>query len=197
MDASPGQPPISTASADDETPIPFYGLRVAGFLITVVGALLAGVGAIQAWIDVSPKDQNLAVLTIHDVGIDLWQGKVVLALAVVALVAVLVTRIGASSRSRKIAAAVLLCTGLAIVGVAVYTVARGADDAIEAIAQAERLDDQASLLIGVWLTLGGGVLVIVGAALTLMWSGRVRYDDDRDAAVPSEAVQNPSSAAPG
>jgi hypothetical protein len=174
--------------ATEAPPISSYGLRVAGFLITVAGVLLAGVGSIREWVEVGGvAGSNQANIPPSQwLGTELWQGKVVLALALVALLAVLVTRMGATARIRKAAAGILLVAALATTAIAGATLLLGTSRYIdEEVAKAAAANQdtlrsalEASFHLGVWLTLAGGVVMLVGSTLTLAWAMRPRPDWD-------------------
>jgi apolipoprotein N-acyltransferase len=171
-------------------------LRVAGFLVTVTGALLAGIGSVLTWLTT-----GFAGLESPSKGTDLWEGSVVLACAVVMLVAVLVTRMAASGGLRKAAAAIVIVAGLVILGVAGSFWLTSKDDepaldaaSVAAIAEAadltedevrtrfrESLDE-----LGVFSEVGpgpgvaalGGLAGAIGGVLVLAWV--VRRPDDAD-----------------
>ena len=168
------------------------GTRAAGFLLTVIGALLAGVGSMLDWITVTVRDfpEDIAPTA---KGVDLTEGKLVLGLAVVALVAVLASRVGGTVGSRKGAAVVVLLAGLAIVAIGARELLsaedRYVDDAIDELretigalggsaedvdAMADQLEGQfvVELGPGMWLAFGGGIVTAVGGAVTLAWASR-------------------------
>lgn len=109
-----------------------------------------------------------------------------LALCVIALLAVLVTRVGAVDTSRRGAAVVVLLAGIALAGIALGIVAsadrRFVGDAIAEIAELGGIDaDAAAFLeellevrlgLGVWLTLAGGLVTAAGGLVTLRWASR-------------------------
>src|SRR5687768_206505 len=86
-------------------------LRAIGFLVTVGGALAAGIGAMLTWVSVSLP----GTIPVMYIGVDLVEGTIALALAVVALVAVLASRIAATGSARRGAAVVVMVAGIAIV----------------------------------------------------------------------------------
>ena len=161
-------------------------MRATGFLLTALGALVAGVGAMLDWITVTVPGLPDEVAP-TDRGVDLVEGQVALALAVVALVAVLVSRIGATTTARKGAATLTLIAGIGLVviagGEALTAETRFVDDAIDDIAaMIENLDEAAAatleellevqLGLGLWLTLAGGVATTAGGFVTLAWASR-------------------------
>jgi len=168
------------------------GTRAAGFLLTVMGALLAGVGSMLDWITVTVRNfpEDIAPTA---KGVDLTEGKLVLGLAVVSLVAVLASRVGGTAGSRKGAAVAVLIAGLAIVAIGVRELAnaedRYVDDAIDELretvgglggtvedvdAMADQLEELFVVQLGpgMWLALAGGIVTTVGGAVTLAWASR-------------------------
>jgi hypothetical protein len=163
---------------------PDLRLRAVGFLVTVGGALTAGIGAMLTWVSVSLPG------TIPEVylGVDLVEGTIALALAVVALVAVLASRIAATGSARRRAAAAVVVAGIALVaiagGEALTAGGRFRDDVVRDVTSA--VDGAAApvdtaaleaaidvrLGIGVWLTLAGGLATAAGGLVTRAWASR-------------------------
>ena len=167
-------------------------LRAIGFLATVGGALAAGIGAMLTWVSVSLP----STIPVVYIGVDLVEGTIALALAVVALVAVLTSRIAATGSARRGAAVVVVVAGIAIVAIAggealtapqrfrddAVADATGAfgDELIDATAFADALEVR--LGSGLWLTLVGGLATAGGGLVTLAWaSRRVRAPHDAPA----------------
>jgi hypothetical protein len=165
-------------------------LRIAGLLLVGTGALLAGFGALSAWVEVGLVGSSVDVITPEELGVDRPEGIVVLALAVVAIVAALMTRSGADA-ARDRAAVVATVAGIAIVLACMLLVTLGtrrfetaAIDRIKALPEATRppeelIDGIAELTEarfrgGVWLSLGGGIVVVVGGVTTGAWARRIR-----------------------
>jgi len=169
-------------------------LRLTGFLLTVVGALLAGIGAVGTWVTVGISGQGQ--LDSVTKGTDIWEGKVVLACAAVMLVGVLVTRMVHGRGARRAFAALVAMAGLAAAGIGAWFLATASsnyspvDSAAIADKLAQVLDvptDQAAAdlqkvvdKLGGFTTIGtgpklallGGVLGLVGGILVLMWTSR-------------------------
>lgn len=171
-------------------------LRVVGFLLTVAGALLAGIGSMLDWVTVTIPDFP-AELAPTLRGVDTAEGKLALAGAVVALIAVLVSRVGGTDSARRGAAVVVLVAGVAIVAIgareALTAEDRYVDDAIGEVrdvagslgvaeddvdAMIDDLQDAfvVDVATGVWLTLLGGIATVAGGAVTLAWASRRRDD---------------------
>ena len=192
MDASPTSP-----------------LRLAGFLLVALGALLVGIGSVLLWMTVGMKGDTSGVLTSKIPGVDLSQGKVTLAIAILSLIGVLLVRAVRSARARRAISVGLIVAGLVAAGVAGAMIVTGAsryesqavDVVTSAVAQAlgkpeaevrpivQAAKDQvgvvASVGVGPWLTLLGGLLAAAGGALTLAWalgqSGSVRVGPEAGA----------------
>jgi hypothetical protein len=173
-------------------------LRLAGFVTLAAGAVLAGVGATRPWATVGfPEDRSRsAALPVH--GTDVWEGKVVLFGAVVALVALLGMRLARSEGARRALGVLLVALGVAAVALPLADAARaeerfgggaGADryaewlsarlslpeDVVRATFEEQfhralRVDVEPAL----WGTAGGGVLLVAGGVLGLAWAGRSR-----------------------
>lgn len=92
------------------------GLRVAGFLTTALGALLAGIGAVLTWVTVGIEGQ--AQLDTRSPGIDLVDGVVVLVGAGAMLIAVLASRLAGTRTARRVSAVVCLVAGLVVMATA-------------------------------------------------------------------------------
>lgn len=170
--------------------------RLWGFLCLVAGALLAGLGATRDWAVIGFPGDTKGVADVSVKGTDVWEGKVVLAAAVVALVVMLVVRLVRSTETRRI-----LAFGIATLGALVLALALSVAVRTDArFGGAEGLDDMAANLAkqlgedpaavrtqleqqfgkqlrvdlgsGVWVAAAGGVLIDVGGALTLAWVRR-------------------------
>jgi drug/metabolite transporter (DMT)-like permease len=167
-------------SVDEEAADRDHRLRVIGFLMIVGGTLLAGVGAVIDWVSVRIAGIDLGDVIPVSKGVDLWQGKLILAMAGAALICVLASRLAERLAVRRAAAAVVIVAGLVVVGIAGAYGVSGASsaerDELE-IAREEfpNLPDGAlegHLEIGVWVSLAGGVLTAVGGVLALAWVTR-------------------------
>ena len=163
---------------------PDLRLRAIGFLVTVVGALAAGIGAMLTWVSVSLP----STIPVVYIGVDLVEGTIALALAVVALVAVLASRIAATGSARRGAAVVVVIAGIAVAAIAgveaLTAPQRFRDDAVADATGAfgDELIDMAALEAalevrlgtGLWLTLVGGLTMVGGGLVTLAWTSRRR-----------------------
>jgi hypothetical protein len=185
--------------AFDHGPAPGRGmrLRVVGFLLAAAGALAIGVGAVLIWVTVGLRTIGVESAS---PGVDLTEGKIALALAVVMLVAVLVARAGASG-ARTVAAVIVLAAGVGAVATAgaFLTTASSRYSAVETDEVAERIAEQSGLPFetvrerlaasaetlghytdtgpGVYVALAGGVVGSAGGVLTLAWASRRRRND--------------------
>lgn len=147
-------------------------LRLWGFLLTATGGALAGIGAVLDWAVVGfPSDAQRA-LDVPVKGIDVWEGKVVLAAALLALVGTVAMRLTTGRRApRSLAVAVVVLGTLAAalaLSVALRPEAR--------LGGGEQLDERVELGLGVWLSAAGGILVAGGGSLGLSWA-RGRAED--------------------
>jgi hypothetical protein len=183
-------------SLDASPPSP---LRLAGFLMTVVGALLIGVGSVLTWVTVGLADRP-QVDTVTP-GVDVVDGMVALACAVILLVCLLATRMVTEPRIRTTLAATIVIAGAIAATVAGFflVTAHGRfdpvsnDDLIEKLATAlqqpvdtvrdelratlEALGGFTRVGIGPVLVLAGGVLGSTGGFLTLLWTWRRSSDE--------------------
>jgi len=169
-------------------------LRVAGFLITALGALLAGVGATLTWVTVGIEVAGSVSTPTR--GIDVWDGQVVLACAVVMLIAVLVTRMAASSTVRRAAAILVIVVGFVALAIGTGFVVTATsrfepieDDALaSAISESSGVpEDQVRATLeasieelgaftrvgaGPYLAIAGGLAGVIGGVLVLAWTMR-------------------------
>jgi hypothetical protein len=181
--------PTPAASPSDPTRL--------SFLLSVVGALVAGVGATRPWTLVS------GFLT-PSRGIDYIEGLIVLLLAAVILLSALAARQGRSGRARRSAALVTIVAGGLIIGIGVYAaltlparvrtqeiddgVADGVAHGFDA--QSVRVQLEGSVSVdrqdGIWLCIAGGALGLAGGILTLRWGNRVASTEADTSAGTSE-----------
>lgn len=172
-------------------------LRTLGFATTAAGALLAGIGATIVWISIGFHEDTRGVLDSDFTGTDLAEGVAVLVLAAATLIALLaVSRV--RGRARTIAATAIVVFGVAIVLLAAWAAVRADDRAIDEAAHtiaaaselsvdeaAERIRTDPELALdvetsGVAVPIAGGVLVVLGGAMSVRWVRR----DERLAAAP-------------
>jgi tryptophan-associated transmembrane protein len=183
-------------------------LRLAGFALTAVGALVMGVGARLDWVTVGlgqiPNSQSV------DNGADLLAGKIALGCAIAVLILVLVGR-ATSGRWRialgivtiALAAFVAALAAWFIVGApdhyspvdnerlvaALAAVFKKTPDEIRAglASTIDQLGGYTHVGPGPWVVIVGGVLVIVGGVLTLRWARRLRQNDGAGEPAPWDA----------
>ncbi len=180
-----------SAVLDVSRPTP---LRLWGFIFTALGGLLIALGAISDWATVVflgrfPDSASP--------GIDLAEGKVVLGLGVLILVAIVALRIARTAAVRRLIAAGIFVAALVSLAVGVVDIAR-ADDrfggyAVDQLAERLSKDSGVSLEkaradveatieqegsidigLGLWMVLAGGGLGLVGGLLDLAWVGQQR-----------------------
>lgn len=195
-----------SAAFDDARPDP---LRVAGFLVTAAGALLAGVGATLIWVTVGIEvAEGIDTVTR---GIDVWDGVVVLVCAVLTLIAVLATRMATSPRVRRAGATLVIAAGFVALSVSAAFVLTAStrfepvddDTLIAAIARAAGIpEDQVRATVqdtldevgaftrigpGPFLAIIGGLTGVIGGVLVLSWAGRTSdVDVSAGASAPSD-----------
>jgi len=168
-------------------------LRLWGFLLTTCGALLLGIGCTQDWAVLGfPGDGG--ALDVPVKGVDIWEGLVALAASILALVGTLGLRLLRSRDARRALALTVVSLGALAMALALAVAMRAdarfaGDDGVEPVAAslAERLgipvEEARSRLLeeldlalevtlgpGLWLTMAGGLLVVVGGSLSLAWA---------------------------
>lgn len=170
--------------------------RLWGFLCLAAGALLAGLGATRDWAVVGFPGDVRGALDVPVKGTDVWEGKVVLAAAVLALSVMLAVRLVRGSQTRRLLAFGIATLGALVVALALSVAVRadarfggseGLDDmavnlskplGADPAAVRSQLEQQFGLGLrvdlgpGVWLAGAGGVLIDIGGALTLAWVRR-------------------------
>ena len=182
------------------------GLRLAGTVCVALGAIAAGVGATREWatIGFTADVEHAADVSVH--GIDVWEGKVVLFAAVGALLVMLAMRISGSRGTRRGLAITLIVLGALCVALPVSDGIRAKDrfggvEGVDRIARTlsaqlglpeelvrERLADllaqdlRVEISPGLWITVAGGVLLVAGGVLGLVWVRR----DGASATLPVE-----------
>ena len=181
-------------------------LRLWGFLSLVTGALLAGLGATRDWAVIGFPGDPEGALDVPVRGTDVWEGKVVLAAAVLALAVMLAIRVVRSTQTRRILAFGIAMLGALVLAlalsIAIRTEARfggsgGLDDVAANLADQwnedpaairaqleEQFADQlrVDLGLGVWVAAAGGILIDVGGALSLAWVRRIAGGSEASAA---------------
>ena len=182
------------------------GLRLAGTACVALGAIAAGVGATREWATIGFKAdvQHAADVSVH--GIDVWEGKFVLFAAVATLLVMLAMRISGSRGTRRGLAIALIVLGALCVALPVADAVR-AKDRFGGVEGVDRLAETLSVQVGLpeetvrenllnlladdlrveispglWITVAGGVLLVAGGILGLVWVRR----DGANATVPVE-----------
>jgi Tryptophan-associated transmembrane protein (Trp_oprn_chp) len=145
-------------------------------LLTVIGGLLIGVGAVGVWLTVGIQNESG-----HSSfrGTELPDGRVVMGCALVVLVAIVTVRLVRSRRVRYLIVAVTAAAGLVSVVVGVTFIDDGQDRAsiVAAIGVPRELWERFGVFrdlgAGPYLALVGGLLCVAGAILTLWWIRRM------------------------
>jgi hypothetical protein len=179
-------------------------LRLWGFLLTVVGGAAIAFGSIGNWAAVSLSGST--VNAVPTKGIDLWQGKVTLALGAMIVMGILALRMVRPDRRNLLAGGITLLA-LTVVGIAIWCMVTldsvirdtGVDQAIAAFGRRAvtdrgiHLERQSSLLV----VLGGAIVAAAGGLLDLAWvrakrrAGDAIDPDTRPATVAGSADPDP------
>jgi hypothetical protein len=168
-------------------------LRLVGFLALATGAALSGLGATRRWVVLGFPEDRLGAADVPVHGTDVWEGKVVLLGAGVALIGLLAARVSRSDGTRRALALLLIAIGILAIALPVVDAVRaderfggtGAIDRMvesiaaetelpgdlvrEQLAEAFERSLRLELGAGLWITILGGALVAVGGVLTLLW----------------------------
>jgi hypothetical protein len=165
-------------------------LRVAGSVLTIVGALIAGIGSTLAWTTAGLRLDTQGVLDLEFRGLDLIGGIIALVVAVLTLGGLTLFR-RATGRARERLGVGLLFAGVVTMAMPLSVAIRAGERAVEGMAKVaaqtgglrieeatELIREDPSLAVrselgpGIWLTVAGGALVIVGSAANLAWTRR-------------------------
>jgi hypothetical protein len=165
-------------------------LRVAGSVLTIVGALIAGIGSTIPWTTAGLRLDTQGVLDLEFRGLDLFGGIIALVVAVLTLGGLTLFR-RATGRGRERLGVGLLFAGVVTTAMPLLVAIRAEERAMEGMAKVaaqtgglrieeatELIREHPSLAVrselgpGIWLTVAGGALVIVGTAANLAWTRR-------------------------
>ncbi len=155
--ASSGAPGDGFASISAPSP-----LRLAGFLATALGAAMLGIGSVMTWVTLSVPGGPASINGVYK-GLDLTQGKICLAAAIVLLVGLMALRGARSRRAQRTIATVMIVAallGLAFAGSAI----------LSSFASIRNPGDQLQRGFGMFLAAAGGVVATLGAVLDLAWA---------------------------
>jgi hypothetical protein len=164
-------------------------LRIGGVALTATGALLAGIGSTLVWTTAGLRQDARGVLDLDFRGLDLVEGILSLVVSAASLAVLLaMPRLHRTGRVR--AAICLLIAGVVLVALPVSVALRAEDLATQEMAHVVAntgglTEEEAIRLVrtdpnlavrtdttGVWLSIAGGTLVVVGAAIDLAWARR-------------------------
>jgi hypothetical protein len=183
-------------------------LRLAGFGLTALGALVIGVGVVLTWVSVGLSSSQGNVPT---QGIDTTQGKIALGCAVVTLILIIVSRI-TSDAARAVLVGVVVALGAFATGAAAmfirsaptnYNPANDPAIVAQLAALFGQTPDQIRAALsaevvtvgpGAWIVMVGGLTVIMGGVLTVRWAARLSADraaSDEDAIDEADAYGEP------
>ncbi len=138
-------------------------LRLSGFLATILGAGLLGVGAVLTWIEVPPPPDISGNVGLTYIGLDLVGGKAAVIAAILLLVGLMALRGARSRGGQKAIALFMVVAALAGLAGAWYVLLRASSYAL-----ADRTVVTRSL--GLYLAAAGGVVAVIGAVLDLAWA---------------------------
>lgn len=168
-------------------------IRLWGFLFLVAGAIVAGLGAVLDWAILGFPGDEQGTLDVAVKGVDVWEGKVVLASAALALVGMLAMRLVEGTGTRRAIAFGIATLGALVIALALSVAVRadarfggteGLDQMASGLAEQlgedpaavraqleEQVGDQLRVELGpgVPVAVVGGVLIDVGGALGLLW----------------------------
>jgi hypothetical protein len=153
-------------------------LRFAGFLALALGGLGMGLGALLTWATVGFRGDLTHRGDIATMGIDVWEGKVVLAIGVATLVGIVAMRLLSTVAARRAAAAAILVLGPLAAGLAAADALRAESRFVPTgpmgrmAGQLMYLDLRVDLGPGIWLAIAGGLPAAIGGVLSLVWAGR-------------------------
>ena len=172
-------------------------LRLWGFLALAAGGLLLGMGSITDWAVVGFTGDKQHTLDLPTKGTDIWEGKVTLAVGLIALIGMIAIRLASSNRARKALAYLIVAAGAIGAGVGILDALRftdrfsGGSAALADIAQnaSVKLGVPASGILeallanrtrlisvthgtGLWMVIAGGALATIGGVLSVAWANR-------------------------
>ena len=178
--------PMSAPPVDASGPSP---LRLAGFLLAVIGALLVGLGSLTTWATVGVVAENVHT---EIPGVDLPDGVAVLVCAVVLLVGTLATRMVRSSRAAAAWSAFVIAAGAIALAIGGAFLVTGLDrsDVVASLPPEETWEVAGVLRelgTGAVLVLIGGILGVCGGIASLAWAMRGREASPADDPAPEAA----------
>lgn len=167
-------------------------LTVAGFSLTIAGAVLAVVATTTTWIATGLRRDLRGILDLEFRGLDIVEGIVALVVAAVALIGLVLLRRLRGSARVGIAVGLVAC-GVVLVALPAWVAARAEDRAVDEIARvvaessgssieeaARRVRTDPDLAVrteaNVWLPIVSGALVVLGAGATFTSSVRATRD---------------------
>lgn len=190
-------PAIQPASSDDRLRPRPSPLRLWGFLVTILGGTLIGVGSILTWAEVDFGGISVTK------GIDTLEGKVALGASILVLIGIPAMRGALSRPGRRAWAIIIVVASLVAGGLTLYALGQKQERlgigsaenlardiaAQSGIAETEVLEQVRGEVIvevqpGLYITIAGAALGVAGGILGLAWAARAPLpggDADRDA----------------
>jgi hypothetical protein len=138
-------------------------LRLAGFLATIIGAGMLGIGAVMTWLEVPPPPDVGGNVGLTYVGLDLAGGKCAVIAAIVLLVGLMALRGARTDGGRKAVASVMVLGALLGLVGAWYVLLRASSYALPDAPTVTKS-------LGLYLAAVGGIVAVVGAGLDLAWA---------------------------
>jgi hypothetical protein len=137
-----------------------------------------GLGALSAWATVGFPGDLAHHLDVQTKGVDVWEGKVVLAVGVVTLVGIIALRALSTASARSVVAVAIVVLGPLAAALAAVDASRIESRFVPTgpmghmASEAMRMSLRVDVGPGIWLAIAGGILAAVGGALSLVWAAR-------------------------
>ncbi len=169
-------------------------LRLWGFWLTAAGVLVLGIGCTLDWAVIGFPGDADGIFDAPVKGTDIWEGAVAFGSGVFALIGTLALRLLRGFDARRALALGIVSLGALATALAISVAMRadarlagdeGLDDIAATLsgelgitpdaARARLLDEldldlEVELGPGVWLTIAGGLVVVIGGSISLAWA---------------------------
>lgn len=164
-------------------------LRLWGFLLTVLGGALIAFGSIGNWAAISLG--NSVENAVPTKGVDVWQGTASLILGALIVIGILALRFVRPGRRNAMAVAIIVA-GLAALALGLWVLVAlksvvhdtGVDELVKLYGRQQVLETlrtqgiAVKAQVGLWMTVGGGVLATAGGLVDLAWVRQKRLVGD-------------------